>query len=305
MNAATAPLPLSAQLRLWWEMTRPRVLLLVLFTGLPVFGMAGHALPSLGKMAAVLFGTALAGAASSTLNAWLERDTDARMARTRNRPLPAASVQPQQAAVLGLALTVISTAFLWWIGGPFPAAVGLGTIAFYVVVYTLWLKPRTPQNIVIGGAAGATTPLIAEAALSGHVTWASLLLFAIVFLWTPPHFWAIAIFRKEEYASAGFPMMPNVVGDASTRRQSLVYAILLTVVSVLPAALGLLTWLYGGLALAAGVWFSVWVVRSMRADDPKVDYRVFRVSIVYLFIVFGAMLVDQAWNRLLPALVAG
>lgn len=305
MTTATAPLPLGAQLRLWWEMTRPRVLLLVLFTGLPVFAMSGHALPSIGKVCAVLFGTALAGAASSTLNAWIERDTDARMARTRNRPLPAASVQPQQAAALGLFLTVASTAFLWWIGGPFPAAVGLGTIAFYVGVYTIWLKPRTPQNIVIGGAAGATTPLIAEAALSGQVTWASLLLFAIIFLWTPPHFWAIAIFRKEEYAAAGFPMMPNVVGDVSTRRQSLVYAILLTVVSVLPAALGLLTWLYGALAFGAGVWFTAWVVRSMRANDSAVDYQVFRVSIVYLFVVFGAMLVDQAWNRLLPAFAGG
>jgi heme o synthase len=303
-GAIAASMPLAAQLKLWWDMTRPRVLLLVLFTGLPVFGMAGETLPSLGKVAAVLFGTALAGAASSTLNAWLERDTDAQMARTRNRPLPAAAVQPHHAAVLGVALTVASTAFLWWIGGPFPAAVGLATILFYVVIYTLWLKPRTPQNIVIGGAAGATTPIIAEAALTGQVTWASLLLFAIVFLWTPPHFWAIAIFRKDEYAAAGFPMMPNVVGNVSTRRQSLVYAILLTLVSVLPSALGLLSWLYGGLALVVGAWFCAWVVRSMRADDPKVDYQVFRVSIVYLFAIFGAMLLDQAWYRLLPALTA-
>jgi protoheme IX farnesyltransferase len=296
-------MPLSAQLRLWWEMTRPRVLLLVLFTGLPVFGMAGHALPSITTVVSVLFGTALAGAASSTLNAWLERETDAHMARTRNRPLPAAAVQPNHAAALGVFLTVASTVFLWAIGGPFPALVGLGTILFYVVVYTMWLKPRTPQNIVIGGAAGATTPLIVEAALSGHVTWASLALFAIVFLWTPPHFWAIAIFRKDEYAAAGFPMMPNVVGNASTRRQSLAYAVLLTAVSLVPAATGLVTWLYGGLALAAGVWFAAWVFRSIRADDPRVDYQVFRVSIVYLFVIFGAMLVDQAVNRLWPVWV--
>ncbi len=304
MSTPLAAMPISAQLRLWWDMTRPRVLLLVLFTGLPVFGMAAT-LPTFGKVVAVLFGTALAGAASSTLNAWLERETDARMARTRNRPLPAASIQPHHAAVLGLVLTVASTAVLWWIGGPFPAMVGLATILFYVVVYTLWLKPRTPQNIVIGGAAGATTPIIAEAALSGEVTWASLLLFAIVFLWTPPHFWAIAIFRKDEYAAAGFPMMPNVVGDINTRRQSLVYALVLTAVSVLPSVLGLLGWLYGGLALATGLWFSFWVGRSMRADDPKVDYQVFRVSIVYLFVLFGAMLADQAWNRLLPAITGG
>ena len=282
-----------AQLRLWWDMTRPRVLLLVLFTGLPVLAMAEGEMPSFAKSAAVLFGTALAGAASSTLNAWLERDTDARMARTQSRPLPAAAVQPHHALRLGVGLAVASTAFLWAIGGWFAAMVGLATILFYVFVYTLWLKPRTPQNIVIGGAAGATAPLIAEAALTGHLTWASWILFAIVFLWPPPHFWAIAIFRKDEYGAAGFPMMPNVVGDAATRRQSLVYTVLLTTVTVLPAALGLLTWAYGAVALAAGLWFGAWVVRSIRADDSRVDYQVFRVSITYLFVLFGAMLVDQ------------
>ena len=280
-----------AQLRLWWDMTRPRVLLLVLFTGLPVLAMAEGEMPSFAKAAAVLFGTALAGAASSTLNAWLERDTDARMARTQSRPLPAAAVQPHHALRLGVGLAVASTAFLWAIGGIFAAMVGLATILFYVFVYTLWLKPRTPQNIVIGGAAGATAPLIAEAALTGHLTWASWILFAIVFLWTPPHFWAI--FRKEEYGAAGFPMMPNVVGDAATRRQSLVYTVLLTAVTVLPAVLGLLTWAYGAVALAAGLWFGAWIIRSMRADDSRVDYQVFKVSITYLFVLFGAMLVDQ------------
>ncbi len=279
------------QLRMWWEMTRPKVLLLVLFTGLPIFGWVGGT--TVTKAALVLFGTALAGAASSTLNAWYERDTDAQMARTRSRPLPAASVQPQHALILGLVLTVVSTAFLWWVGSFFAAMVGLGTIVFYVVVYTAWLKPRTPQNIVIGGAAGATAPLIAEAALTGQLTWASWILFGIIFLWTPPHFWAIAIFRKEDYANAGFPMMPNVVGDASTRRQSLVYAVILAAFSVLPSVLGLASWYYGAAALVAGAWFAVWVLRSIYANKPDVDYQVFRVSITYLFVVFGAMLGDQ------------
>ena len=290
MTGAVA-LPVGVQLRAWWEMTRPRVLLLVLFTGLPVFAMAGGA--TLSRALAVLFGTALAGAASSTLNAWWERDLDARMARTRSRPLPAAALQPTHALGLGVLLTVVSTAFLWWVGGVFAAAVGLGTILFYVFVYTIWLKPRTPQNIVIGGAAGATAPMIAEAALTGTVGWPSLILFGIVFLWTPPHFWAIAIFRKDEYASAGFPMMPNVAGDASTRRQSLAYALLLTAFSVLPSALGLLSWGYGAVAALAGAWFSLWVLRSIYADNPRTDYQVFRVSISYLFLVFGAMLADQ------------
>ncbi len=292
MEQAVA-VPLRLQLRLWWEMTRPRVIVLVLFTGLPVFGMVGATMANLGRGLLVLFGAALAGAASSTLNAWLERDTDAHMARTRNRPLPASFVQPNHAMVLGSLLTVVSTAFLWWVGSAFAAAVGLATILFYVFVYTIWLKPRTPQNIVIGGAAGATTPLIVEAALTGHLSWASWILFLIVFLWTPPHFWAIAIFRLEEYGAAGFPMMPNVVGEESTRRQSLVYAILLTAVTLLPAPLGLLSWGYAGVALLSGAWFTWWVVKSMRADDRRVDYQVFKVSIAYLFLVFGAMLGDQ------------
>lgn len=287
-----AVLASAEQLRLYWAMTRPRVIFLVLFTALPIFGMTGRGWAHPGEALAVIFGTALAGAASSTLNAWLERETDAQMARTRKRPLPAASVAPSQALGLGIVLTVVSTLFLLWIGGWLAAAVGLGTILFYVVGYTWFLKPRTPQNIVIGGAAGATAPMIAEAALTGEISAASLLLFAIIFLWTPPHFWAIAIFRKEEYANAGFPMMPIVVGDRATRRQSIAYTVLLLVVSLLPLPLGLLGPLYSVGALGSGLWFLAAVVRSAIADDPKVDYAVFRASIGYLFVLFGAMFLD-------------
>lgn len=298
MNALDASIPQSfsmmAQIRLWWEMTRPRVLALVLFTGLPVLGMATSSWPSLSRSIAVLFGTALAGAASSTLNAYLERDSDALMARTRARPLPAAAVAPRQALALGIILTISSTLVLALVGGWLAAFVGVATVLFYVFVYTLWLKPRTPQNIVIGGAAGATTPFIAEAALTGHLSWASLILFGIVFLWTPPHFWAIAIFRRQDYEAAGFPMMPLVIGDAATRKQSLVYTILLILVSLLPVPLGLFGVTYGVAALVAGLWFLASVVRSIRISDPKEDYKVFRISIVYLFITFGFMLIDLA-----------
>ncbi len=285
-------------LRMWFEMTRPRVLVLVLFTGLPILGMGSRGWPSLEQALWVLFGTALAGAASSTLNAWLERETDARMARTRNRPLPATAVSPHQALVLGILLCVASTIVLQLVGGTLAAVVGVATIIFYVFVYTIWLKPRTPQNIVIGGAAGATAPMIAEAALTRSVGPASLLLFLIVFLWTPPHFWAIAIFRKEEYESAGFPMMPSVIGNVATRRQSFVYTVLTLLASLAPVPLGLLGPAYGLVALGAGIWFLVAVAKSMKADDPAEDYRVFRVSIAYLFLVFGAMLLDclaYAW----------
>ncbi len=291
-QAPVLPQSVAAHLRMWWEMTRPRVLLLVLFTGLPVLGM--HGWPSWSQAAAVLFGTALAGAASSTLNAYVERDSDAHMARTRSRPLPAASVVPSHALWLGVALTIASTVVLAIVGGALAAVVGLATILFYVFVYTLWLKPRTPQNIVIGGAAGATAPMIAEAALTGHLTWASGILFLIVFLWTPPHFWAIAIFRKKEYEAAGFPMMPNVVGDHATRRQSLAYTIVLWAVTLAPVPMGLLGPIYAVVALASGAWFLLAVARSLTANDPKVDYQVFKISIAYLFLLFGAMLFDCA-----------
>ncbi len=288
----TMPQTVTAHLRMWFEMTRPRVLVLVLFTGLPVLGM--HGWPAWREAVAVLFGTALAGAASSTLNAYVERDSDAHMARTRNRPLPAATVAPSHALWLGSGLAVVSTLVLWAVGGLLAAGVGVATILFYVFVYTLWLKPRTPQNIVIGGAAGATAPLIAEAALTGQLTWASGVLFLIIFLWTPPHFWAIAIFRKKEYAAAGFPMMPNVVGDHATRRQSVVYTVLLLLVTLAPVPMGLLGPIYGVVALGAGAWFLIAVLGSLRADDPKVDYQVFKISVAYLFLLFGAMLVDCA-----------
>jgi protoheme IX farnesyltransferase len=299
---ADAPRGVLPTLRLWWDMTRPRVLLLVLFTGLPVLGMRPEGWPSFKDAAVVLFGTALAGAASSTLNAYLERDTDARMARTRARPLPAAAVSPVQALGLGVFLTVVSTVVLYLIGGWLAALVGLATVLFYVFVYTLWLKPRTPQNIVIGGAAGATAPMIAEAALSGRVGAASLILFLIVFLWTPPHFWAIAIFRKEEYEAAGFPMMPSVIGAPATRRQSFWYTVALIASTLAPVFLGLLSVFYGVAALGAGAWFLLAVHRSIRADDPVVDYRVFKVSIAYLFLVFGAMLADCTLRALFPTI---
>lgn len=295
--------PVLGQIRLWWEMSRPRVLLLVLFTGLPMLGMARDGWPSLGRALVVLLATGMAGAASSAFNAWWERDLDARMARTRNRPLPAAAMAPVQALGFGAAMTLLSTALLWGVGGGLAAAVGVATILFYVVVYTIWLKPRTPQNIVIGGAAGATAPLIVEAAADGRLTWASAILFLIVFLWTPPHFWAIAIFRREEYAAAGFPMMPVVVGDRATRRQSVVYTVLTVLASLALVPLGLLSPLYGLAALIAGAWFLVAVLRSVRADDPREDYRVFKVSIAYLFLVFGAMLADTVLRALLGPLV--
>jgi protoheme IX farnesyltransferase len=293
---------LAESIRLFVGITRPKVMALVVFTGLPAIMLGRDAAPDLGKAFWVLVGTGFAGGASSAFNAWWERDADARMARTRNRPLPAASVLPGAVLGYGVALSLLSTAILAAVGGAVAAAISVATILFYVGVYTMWLKPRTPQNIVIGGAAGGTAPLIASAAMNGGaISLGAWILFAIVFLWTPPHFWGIAIFRKREYEAAGFPMMPSVVGDSGTRWRSLGYTVALLPVTLAPVWLGYLGWLYATAAVLLGGWFLGSVVRSMRAATPRQDYAVFKNSVVYLSFLFLAMLIDLALVRALVA----
>ena len=281
-------------LRLYLDITRPKVMALVVFTGLPALLLGQPEWPTLSRTFWVLLGTAFAGGASSAFNAYLERESDARMARTRNRPLPAAALLPRVVIGYGVLLTVASTAVLWWVGGVAAALIALATIVFYVGVYTAWLKPRTPQNIVIGGAAGATAPLIASAAMDGNVTLGAWILFAIVFLWTPPHFWAVAIFRKREYEAAGFPMMPSVVGDQPTRWRSLAYTVALVIVTLAPTWLGYLGPLYTLAAVTLGIWFLWLVVRSILGQRAVLDYRVFKGSVGYLSLLFMAMLIDLA-----------
>ena len=291
---------MSSLVRLFVGITRPRVMGLVVFTGLPALLLGKSTWPPLSTMVWVLLGTAFAGAASSSFNAYIERDADARMARTRNRPLPTATVAPKAVLGYGVVLTVLSTLILWrTTGGAAAAAIGLGTIAFYVGIYTLWLKPRTPQNIVIGGAAGGTAPLIASVALDGEVSVAAWILFLIVFLWTPPHFWGVALYRRAEYEAAGFPMMPTVVGNQGTRWRSLGYTLLLLPVTVLPVWLGYLGGVYFVAASGLGLWFLWLVVRSLQRQDIEIDYGVFRSSIVYLALLFSAMFVDLAAGVLL------
>ncbi|HHO51296.1 MAG TPA: protoheme IX farnesyltransferase, partial [Deltaproteobacteria bacterium] len=280
--------------RLLIEIVRPRVIALVVFTGAPALLLGQAQRPTLLQALWILTGTALIGGASSAFNAVVERETDARMARTRDRPLPAAALLPRVVAGYGLVLLIAGSLILWAIGGPLAAAIGVATVLFYVGIYTLWLKPRTPQNIVIGGAAGSTAPLIASAAMDGTVSIGALLLFLIVFLWTPPHFWAIAIFRKREYEAAGFPMMPSVVGDQPTRWRSLAYTLVLVPITLSPVWLGYLSLPFGAVAALLGVWFTASVVRSLVEQHPTVDRRVFRDSIVYLSLLFLAMFVDLA-----------
>ncbi len=270
--------------------------MLVLFTAPAAMAMGRSDWPELTVLVAVVAGTALIGGGCGALNAWIERERDAKMTRTMERPLPTGRLQPREALVFGLLTSAVGLGLLLAVGGRLSAAIGALTLLHYIFVYTLWLKPRSPQNIVIGGAAGATAPLIADAAVSGAIGPWSLVLFAIIFLWTPPHFWAIALYRKDEYAAAGFPMMPVVVGDAATRRRMLAYACVLWPVTLLPWIGGALGPIYGGTALVSGGYFVASIARAMRVAQTQQDRQVFTISIVYLALLFAVMMLEMWVN---------
>jgi protoheme IX farnesyltransferase len=261
----------------------------VLFTGLPVLGMAAGGWPSLGFAVLTILGISLAAASANTLNAYLERDKDALMDRTRSRPLPAGRIAPPAALRFGLALGAASTVLLYVVAGGAAAAVGVASILYYVFVYTVWAKPRSAWNAVIGAAAGAAAPLIADAAANGRVGPAGLALFAIVFFWQPPHVWAIALYRKSDYERAGIPMLPSVIGDEATRWRMLWCTLGLVPVSLAPVALGLLGAPYLAVALGMNAWFIASALRCLRERTPEAARRTFHVSLAYLFSLFLAM----------------
>jgi protoheme IX farnesyltransferase len=276
-------------LRTYADLTKPRLLPLVLFTALPVLGMAAGGWPSLGFATLTLLGICLAAASANTLNAYLERDKDALMQRTRGRPLPAGRISPPAALRFGLALAVASTALLLSVAGRAAAGLGVASILYYVFVYTIWAKPRSAWSAVIGAASGAAAPLIADAAVNGRVGVAGLALFAIVFFWQPPHVWAIALYRKDDYERAGFPMLPSALGDEATRSCLFWCTLGLVPVSLAPVALGLLGPPYLAVALGMNAWFIASAVRLLRARTPETARRTFRVSLAYLFSLLLAM----------------
>ena len=278
-----------AALRSYADLTKPRLLPLVLLTGVPVFGLAAGGWPSLGFALLTLLGIALAAASANTLNSYLERDVDALMLRTQGRPVPAGRIAPPAALRFGVVLAVVSTALLWRVAGAPAAGLGLAGILYYVFVYTLWIKPRSAWSAVIGGAAGAVAPLIADAAVNGSVGAPGLMLFALVFFWQPPHVWAIALYRKRDYANAGIPMMPSVIGDERTRWWMLLCIVALVPVSLAPVVLGLLGPVYLVVALLANAWFIVSALRLIRAGTDAAARSTFRVSLAYLFSLLLAM----------------
>lgn len=280
------------RLRGFLEMTRPSVVGLVFFTGLPALAIEDGKWPSWQRSTLLLLGIALIASASSVFNAWIERESDLRMERTRNRPLPTGLVSPNEAMVWGWLLCIGGIGLLAWQGGWQGALAGALTVAFYVFVYTIWLKPRTPLNIVIGGAAGAAPPMIVDAALHGRIGLMSLTLSTLVFLWTPPHFWAISLFRKEDYRNAGFPMLPITHGDEATRVRIVLYALSMVPFAVMPALTRHLSIGYGAFALAASLWFTWKCVQLLRGRTNPLARRAFFASLVYLHVLFTAMTID-------------
>jgi protoheme IX farnesyltransferase len=290
-----------SEVRDWIMLLKPRVLTLVVFTGLVGLLVApGHLHPVL-AVVAVLCITVAAGACGA-INMWYDRDIDAVMRRTRNRPIPAGRIASNAALGFGVVLAVGSVLLMWLATNTAAAVLLALSILFYVFVYTAWLKRRTPQNIVIGGAAGAFPPVIGWAAVTGSVDVVPLLLFAIVFFWTPPHFWALALWAHDDYERAGVPMLPVVAGPRETRRQVLVYTLLLVPLTLAPWLLGFSGLLYGVAALVLGAMF---LVASLRVVLDRQDARgvsltrdapakaAFKFSIYYLFALFGALAVDR------------
>jgi protoheme IX farnesyltransferase len=276
---------------------KPRVMSLVVFTALVGLLLApGHLHPVLGFAALVCI--AVGAGAAGALNMWYDADIDAVMTRTARRPIPAGRVLPGEALGFGATLAAGSVVMLGLTANWFAAGLLAFTIFFYVAIYTVWLKRSTPQNIVIGGAAGAFPPMIGWAAATGGVALESVLLFLIIFLWTPPHFWALALLRSGEYARAGVPMLPVVAGRAETKRQMLLYTGVLVPVSLTPWLLGYAGLLYCGVAVAAGACLALLAYRVRTAAEGRASdlaaRRLFGFSILYLFALFAGLLADRA-----------
>ncbi|WP_309083652.1 heme o synthase [Chelativorans sp.] len=280
---------------------KPRVMSLVVFTAFVGMVLAPAGPNPVLALISIL-AIAVGAGASGALNMWYDADIDAVMARTAGRPVPSGRVAPGEALGFGLVLSALSVMTLGLMANWLAASLLAFTIFFYAVVYTMWLKRSTPQNIVIGGAAGALPPVIGWAALTGTVSMESLVLFLIIFLWTPPHFWALALFKSGDYARAGIPMMPNVAGAASTRRQIFAYAILVAVSGVLPTFAGFASLAYGVAAAVLGLAFAchAWRVLAARGEDPamRAEKALFGYSLVYLFAIFAALLCDGLLARL-------
>ena len=293
----TKPAALPADWRDLFALTKPRVMSLVVFTALCGL-LAAPSMPPLVIGFTAILCIALAAGSAGALNQWYESDLDAKMKRTANRPIPSGRLDRQTALHFAVGLGFFSVILMELATNWLAAVLLAASILFYVLIYTVWLKRRTAQNIVIGGAAGAFPPLIGWVAATGRIELLPVLLFATIFLWTPPHFWALSLFVRSDYAAANVPMMPVVAGAPATRRQILIYSVIMAVAAVAPWPLGLTGWIFGGTAAILGllfVGFAIPVARNT-ATDPKMmgpEKRLFAFSILYLFILFASLVADR------------
>jgi protoheme IX farnesyltransferase len=274
-------------------LTKPRIIVLLLITTVAVMFVADPSGPGLATILWTMIGGYLAAGGAGAINHFVDRDRDARMARTCDRPLVTGRIEPRHGLAFGVGLAVCSVVLLAVTVNLAAAALALCGLLGYVFVYTLWLKPLTPQNIVIGGAAGAVPPLVGWAAATGGLAWDALYPFAIVFLWTPPHFWALALLVKDDYERTGVPMLPVARGDAATQRQILVYSVVLVAFTVLPYLTGLFGWLYLASALVFGVGFIGLAADLVRRPSRAAAVRLHLASLAYLALLFAAMAVDR------------
>lgn len=277
-------------------LTKPRIIELLLVTTVPTMVIADRGLPSLWLILATLVGGSLAAGSANTVNCYVDRDIDAKMHRTQRRPLARDVVTPEEALRFGVGLGVLATLWLGFFVNWLSSALGVGAILFYVFVYTLGMKRTTPQNIVIGGAAGCVPVLIGWASVTGRVTIDAWVLFAIIFFWTPPHFWALAMKFSDDYARAGVPMLPVVAGEAETARQIVLYSWLMVAVSLLLHPVAALGWVYLAAAVVLGAVFlaeAYGLRRRVASAAPTKPMRLFHWSITYLTLLFAAMALDQ------------
>jgi protoheme IX farnesyltransferase len=289
----TSSLQPAASWRDYYELGKPRVVMLIMFTAIAGMFLAAPGLPPVNALIFGTLGIALAASSAAAINHVLDRRFDEQMARTRNRPLPTGHVTERQALAYALVLGVVSMVLLWGCVNALTAVLTFCSLIGYAVIYTVWLKHATPQNIVIGGAAGAAPPVLGWTAVTGVVDPNALLLFLIIFTWTPPHFWALAIARRDEYAKAGIPMLPVAYSSDFTRLHILLYTILLVIVTLLPYLTGMSGLIYLAAALILGALFLFRALQLKVRQDARLPMQTFGYSITYLALLFAALLIDH------------
>ncbi|NNN12281.1 MAG: protoheme IX farnesyltransferase [Acidimicrobiaceae bacterium] len=289
---ATRPVSITKTMKAYVALTKPRIIELLLITTVPAMVVANQGIPSLIKIVYTVLGGTLAAGGANAVNMWFDRDIDAMMKRTQHRPLVTGDVSPSSAIIFAIGLEAVSFLMLWDSVNLLSAILALSAALFYVFIYTMWLKRSSSSNIVVGGAAGAVPVLVGWAAVTDRLDLAPVLMFAIIFLWTPPHFWALAFRYKEDYAKAKVPMLPAVATFRKTANQILVYSVLLTAVSLLLGPVAHLGVIYDASALSLGIGFIYYALKLRRSESPKVAMRVFSYSISYLTLLFVAMGVD-------------